>query len=324
MTFKLKSFSKYIVSIALLAVFLMYMDIPVLIEKISSVNMRFFSLAIFLIVGQILFLNMRWHSLLQVGNREISFKVSSLINISGYFANILFITSVGGIITKSGLAVRHGLSVLQAVFITFLDRFMTFAALVVLSALGLPFLYHIIDSTLLGMLAFSVFSIIASILLILLALRSGMLRGFILSSRKRSRLIILLREYTEDYALMLKVGAYSLIAQMLFIISVYALAQGFVSGQNVNAAQFFALIPVLAFIASLPISFGGWGVREGAFIYGLSLIGFSMEEAFLLSVQVGLVTLIAPFFVGFPYMLQPDFRAFLLGKKRDLSAHTAS
>lgn len=66
--------------------------------------------------------------------------------------------------------------------------------------------------------------------------------------------------------------------------------------------ELVAILPVLALIASLPISFGGWGIREGAFIYGLGLIGFSPEHAFLLSVQVGLVGLIAPLVVGGFYM----------------------
>ena len=71
-------------------------------------------------------------------------------------------------------------------------------------------------------------------------------------------------------------------------------------------------MPVLALISSLPISFGGWGVREGAFVYGLGLIGFSMESAFFLSVQVGFITLVAPFVVGLPYLLKSDMRKFLL------------
>ena len=72
----------------------------------------------------------------------------------------------------------------------------------------------------------------------------------------------------------------------------------------------------MALISSLPISFGGWGVREGAFIYGLSLIGFTPEGAFLLSIKVGFVTLIAPFLVGLPYLLQSDLRDIVLRKNK--------
>ncbi|MGH1457110.1 MAG: hypothetical protein ACRBDI_10045 [Alphaproteobacteria bacterium] len=66
------------------------------------------------------------------------------------------------------------------------------------------------------------------------------------------------------------------------------------------------------------------GVREGAFIYGLGLIGYSWEAAFFISVQVGVVTMIAPFIVGLPYFIKYDMREFLNGrhiiKKKNVSS----
>ncbi len=286
------------------------MDIGALLQKSGDFNIWLLSLSIIMIIFQILFLNLRWHSYMNAGKHNISFKTSSLINIAGYFANILFITSVGGIIAKSGLAVRQGLSVTRAVFATFLDRFMTLFALIVFSSIGLIFLYDVIDSNLMILLSLSVSGVICVVIISLLVLRSGILKDFILSSRKRSRIVVILRDYTENYNLILKTSIYSLIAQACFIFSVYILSLGF--NNNVNAVEFLALMPILALIASLPISFGGWGVREGAFIYGLGLIGFSMESAFMLSVQVGLVTLIAPFIVGIPFLLKSDLKEFLL------------
>ncbi|MCB1650611.1 MAG: flippase-like domain-containing protein [Alphaproteobacteria bacterium] len=314
---KFRLLLKYAVSLILLGFLLRHMDMHVLIERSADLDLWLFGPATALIVLQILFLNMRWHSFLNVGRHNIPFKISSLINISGYLANILFIASIGGIIAKSGLAIRHGLSLTQAVFATFLDRFMTLAALIVLSALGLPFLIHTMDNRLIIMLALTVSGVIGAVAFALLLLRSGLFKDYILSNRKRSRLIAILRNYTENYDLMLKTGLLSIVAQLCFILCVYVLSLG-VEGatQNGHTMEFLALIPVLALISSLPISFGGWGVREGAFIYGLALIGFPMESAFLLSVQVGLVTLIAPFLVGLPYLVRSDLRAFLLGKKR--------
>jgi len=312
----LKSMLKYVVSVFLLVIILFQMDFSVLQQQLHSIDSWSFGLALLAILCQIFFLNMRWHSFLQISNNKISFKTSSFINIAGYFANVLFITSVGGILAKSSLAVRHGLSITQAIFTTFLDRFMTLAALIVFSVFGLQFLEHVLDQRLLFMLSLSIIGVIAIVVLSLLILRSGLLKDFILSSRKRSRLIALLRMHTENYPLMFKTVCYSLIAQGCFILSVYILFLGIDVDMHIQTVEFLALLPVLALISALPISFGGWGVREGAFIYGLSLVGFSMESAFLLSVQVGVVTLIAPFLFGLPYLLQSDFKAFLLGNDK--------
>lgn len=313
---RLKSMLKYVVSIFILIIILLQMDFVVLQKQWQSIDSWSFGLALLAILCQIFFLNMRWHSFLLISNNKISFKTSSFINIAGYFANVLFITSVGGIIAKSSLAVRHGLSITQAIFTTFLDRFMTLAALIVFSVFGLQFLGHVLDQKLLSILSLAIISVIAVIVLSLLVLRSGMFKGFILSSQKRSRFIVLLRMHMENYPLMFKTVCYSLIAQGCFILSVYILFLGIDADMHIQTLEFLALLPVLALISALPISFGGWGGREGAFIYGLSLVGFSMESAFLLSVQVGVVTLIAPFLFGLPYLLQSDFKAFLLGNDK--------
>lgn len=312
-----KSLLKYGFSALLLVFLLVQVDFNILLQRSESFSFGLIFVALVLIICQIVFLNLRWHNLLNVGRNNISFETSSLINIAGYFANILFITSVGGILAKSALAVRQGLTVTQGVFATFFDRFMTLFALLVFSALGLPFLQNVLDGKVSSMLALAVLGVMFAVIACILVLRSGVLSDYIFSSRKRIRLIGLIRSYMEDYPLMMRTGAYSLVAQGCFILAVYCLSLGIDEPvKGVQVIEFLALIPVLALIASLPISFGGWGVREGAFMYGLGMIGYSMESAFLLSVQVGVITLIAPFFVGLPYLIKADMRAFLFSGGR--------
>lgn len=298
-------------SFGLLILVLMQMDLGLLLHETGGLEVGLFSGAVLLMVAQIFFLTLRWHSYLNVGRVRIPFRTSMFINLAGYFANILFIASVGGILAKSGLAMRHGLSLVNAVFATMLDRFMTLAALLFFSAVSLPLLGHdVLDFKITLMLGMSIAFLVLAVLVLLLLLRSGLLRSFILSSRRRSRIVVALRNYTEDYGLMARTAVHSLIGQMCFILAVYVLSLG-IDDNHASTLDFLALMPILALISSLPISFGGWGVREGAFVYGLGLIGFSMESAFLLSVQVGLASLIAPFVVGLPYILHEDFRSYL-------------
>ncbi|PCI99927.1 MAG: hypothetical protein COB14_05095 [Alphaproteobacteria bacterium] len=296
------------------------MDLDILLRQSEGMNLWLIGLALVLIICQISFLNMRWHSYLSFKRSDISFKTSSLINISGYFANIIFITSIGGIIAKSGLAMRQGLSFTQSIFITFLDRFMTLSALLVFSAISLPLLHATIAPKILVFLSLSVSGCLIAILLFVFLLRAGTLNNFIFATPKRTQFISLLKDYTGNKALMFKTSYYSLMAQACFILSVFALSLGMDNnGHAIPVIGFLALMPILALISSLPISFGGWGVREGAFIYGLSLIGFSMESAFFLSVLVGLVTLIAPFIVAIPYVFNTDIKKTLLNNNSKLS-----
>lgn len=309
-----KNIIRYFVSLSLLVLIAFQVDFDVLLNKTAHSNMGLMFMAMLVVIVQIVFLNLRWHELLNAGRQKIDFNTSVLINLAGYFANVLFITSIGGIVAKSGLAIKQGLSFIQAIFVTFLDRFMTLCALLIITAISLPMLSGILDQKIENMLVLSVVFVISALALFILALRSGALRGFIMSNRGRSRFIATLRSYTENPELMGKTTIYSLVAQICFFVSVYILSLG-VDFQG-STLQFLALLPVLALISSLPISFGGWGVREGAFIYGLGLIGFSMEEAFLLSVQVGLVTLIAPFIFCLPYIFNDKVDLVAFFKKK--------
>ncbi len=308
-----KLLTKYAISIGLLVFLFLHMDLSVLLEQSSKFNIWLVALSMVLVICQILFLNLRWHHLMNASRQNISFMTSSLINIAGYFANVFFITSIGGIVAKSALAVRHGLSITESVFATFLDRFMTLSALLFFAALGLPFLRGVIDDTMVIFLALLITGVLVSVTFALWALRSGMLKDFILSKRKRAKIVAVLRNYTENYPMMAKTAFYSIAAQGAFILSVFALSLGVDHGHDPSqTVKFLALMPVLMLVSSLPISFGGWGVREGAFILGLSLVGFPMESAFFLSVQVGLVTLIAPFIVGLPIFLRTDMKSFFV------------
>jgi hypothetical protein len=52
------------------------------------------------------------------------------------------------------------------------------------------------------------------------------------------------------------------------------------------------LLQPVALIAALPISIGGWGVREAAMVAVLGLIGIAPSGALVLSVQIGLIAIV--------------------------------
>jgi glycosyltransferase 2 family protein len=64
-------------------------------------------------------------------------------------------------------------------------------------------------------------------------------------------------------------------------------------GIEVPAAYYFIFAPIIALLTMAPISFGGIGVREGAFVYLFSLIGIPAEQAFAASVLVQFIGLLS-------------------------------
>jgi hypothetical protein len=68
---------------------------------------------------------------------------------------------------------------------------------------------------------------------------------------------------------------------------VYALAR--VAGGAFHLTDCLLLTPPIMLVAALPISVGGWGVREQAFITGFNLVGVPAVQAVLVSVLFGII-----------------------------------
>ena len=78
---------------------------------------------------------------------------------------------------------------------------------------------------------------------------------------------------------------------------VYIISQAF----SINISFFdFIIISIISVVISniLPISIGGLGIREGAFVYLLSEFGVESEIAFVISLSGFLVKILIPGFVG--------------------------
>jgi uncharacterized protein (TIRG00374 family) len=76
--------------------------------------------------------------------------------------------------------------------------------------------------------------------------------------------------------------------------SLWLLARDFVPAAPLSA--FLLLAPLVTLVTTVPISIGGWGVREGAMVSALGLISIAPSVALAVSIEFGLIMLI----VGLP------------------------
>lgn len=72
---------------------------------------------------------------------------------------------------------------------------------------------------------------------------------------------------------------------------------------NISFIDFLIITPFLLILTHLPISIGGWGVREGVMIFCLSRVGVQPESALAISILAGLIQLAAGIFGGIAWML---------------------
>jgi len=72
----------------------------------------------------------------------------------------------------------------------------------------------------------------------------------------------------------------------------------------VSFFDFLILIPPVVLLAALPISIGGWGVRENAMIIALAPIGVAAGSALLIAVQLALLASLLSLPGGVIWMLR--------------------
>lgn len=100
----------------------------------------------------------------------------------------------------------------------------------------------------------------------------------------------------------LAVCVLSLIIFLLGAFAVLVVAMAF--SQTVSLAGFLFVFPAIALVSALPISLGGWGVRESAMVVGLGVLHVFPEQAFSISLVYGLLGTVATILFGsFAYLL---------------------
>jgi glycosyltransferase 2 family protein len=86
--------------------------------------------------------------------------------------------------------------------------------------------------------------------------------------------------------------AIATLGQLLVAVEGWCLAQS--QHLGVPLVDFALLMPPVMLLVALPISAGGWGVREGALVAALALVGVGRAPALLLSIELGVIgTLVA-------------------------------
>lgn len=260
------------------------------------------------ILAQMVLLSLRWQYLLNIGKRHLNFMDALNVNLTSQLANLIFITSVGGILVRIALSAQHGASIFKSLIATVFDRLMTLSALLVFSALFLPNLSFYVDSKTFATLSIyiSVFTltmfIFAPLFLNLVVFRMPQIA--LLKGRLRYGLRYL-KSLLNNPILCGKLTVISLAAQLSFFAAVYMLVLS--NDLPLSFMQLMIVLPVISLIAALPISIGGWGVREGAFVFFLAKLGVPMEAALLISIQVGLIGMLATVLAGMPSLLISKF-----------------
>ena len=267
--------------------FLLYkIGINKIANLLISADLYWLSAAIVLFLTSHLMGSVQWHLLLKHEGVDIKWPKVLSFYFVGLFLNNFLLSSLGGDLFRMADVKRYSENFSGAVATVFLDRLAGFFLLSTLAVISGPWI--IIQRGLHSKLTFLIFMLVCSwILLLFILFNKNFARPFaavftkIVPDRfslKAQEIYQKIHSFGRAKDIVGKVLVISCIIQSLRILTHYMIARSF--GITVSPVNFFLIVPVIAIAASLPVSFGGIGIREQAGVILFGMIGVSAIRAF--------------------------------------------
>lgn len=247
-----------------------------------------------LIMLQIALGGLRWRMVLsalsEAGKSPSVSEGVKLYYISAFF-NCCLPGTVGGDVVRVWLAKSGHVPLPTAIYSVVIDRIIALVALGILVFATLPLLGNAMGFD--AQLWLPVMFVVA-IAGLLFAFRAQAW----LAPYQQIRLVRWLLHFIDCLRLVFKHPktsavslGFGLFAHVCFCLCAYVLAASL--GAEMTILQSLTLVPLVMLAITMPVSIGGWGVREVSMVGMLGLIGISQEVALTLSIEIGLLNIVA-------------------------------
>lgn len=201
--------------------------------------------------------------------------------------------AVGSDIARGGALWRKGVTPLEAANSVVIDRLFGLLGLLSMVILAMPWvLRQTLGDDFYVSLIISGFVIIGVFVGFIFA--PQIIRFFVKYFRFLSGFLTLadkLEALFKNKSNIFKAYGLALVNQFLNPLMVWIVAKDM--GYDLSFTGLLAIMPVSLFIAALPISIAGWGIREASLVFGLGLIGLDGEPASILALMFGLINFIS-------------------------------
>jgi hypothetical protein len=220
------------------------------------------------------------------------------------FFNQALPSTVGGDAVRIWMASREGSSLRLAAHCVLADRGIATAMLLLFVVAGFPFQNAVLAAPTIQWAVNSLaVGALAGFALCLMA--AGVLRnrcGRLRLVAEVCDMALAIRRVLGSRSHGVPVLALSALNQILSILGMLllALALNIVVGWT----AFFVLVPFVLLLSMIPISIGGWGLREGIMIAAFGYVGVSRDSALSLSLLFGLATMAVSLPGGVFWLLQ--------------------
>jgi hypothetical protein len=284
---------KAAVTLALIAVIFTKIDFSALARHLDGGGTAGLLLGAFLLALNVLVVAVRWRILLgRLGVETVSLGYATAGTYASVFVGQATPGPIGADAVRGWLCYRQNVPLRQVVMSLVTDRLLGMLGLVVVAGAVWYWQFDALaaragrEIVWLGAIGVAV---AASALWLLPALTGRLSRRF----RPLHALHELLAVFRSTA--LSPAGALGLLLSCVVVAltvnAVLVFARGFAVPLAPSVA--YLVVPVAVLLSSLPISIGGWGVREASLSYGLVLFGVAQPDAALLGLALGIGLLLA-------------------------------
>lgn len=229
---------------------------------------------------------LRWYYVLRFCRIRTSLKNAIFQIYKGFSVSQIMPSNIGGDIYRI-LAIRKNVEKYRdATALVMLDRTLGMLSMLLCSVMMTPFFINIVTK---ASIEKFIFLLVLTVVILILCLY--FLNRFI---TKKIPILHQLMHYgahlfnTKNFP---KLIFTTLSITVLYVFSVAILAKDI--GIMIDFKIFLFVIPLITILSVMPISFAGWGVREGLMVLFLGFFGVPSEQSLILSILFGVINLIA-------------------------------
>lgn len=309
---------KAAVSAVLVALVVRRFSLEGLRAELSEMSWSRLLLPFVIIAGSNLLGAMQWHALARAAGVVVRFGPMLRAYLIGLFLNNFMLGTIGGDVFKIYAVGRGSGEVARVAGATIVDRLIGLSALCALALIAaiaeIPRQRLPLEQTLV-VAGFSL--LIMGTAAILLHPRYGAAAARMVArlplgrfAGKAERLLGHLQSFRRRPRVLNGAFALSLLIQSSRVVSHFCV--GLAMGWSLHAAdllKFFLVIPILGLIISLPISIGGWGVREWAGVALFAPLGLGGHEAVALLALTATLTLVASLIGAVAMVVGPSMQS---------------
>lgn len=279
---------KACVSISLFAFLLLNIEWQKVFDNLRNANIFLIAVAILLNIIERFEMTYKWNMLIKVRNITVKYWRLFWINSIGSFLGLFLPSSLGTDVVRGYYLMKNNSEKAVSISSVFVDRVLGLLSLLVMGLIAVFLSEDVLAKYNLREIIVILFAISTIAVYIFQRNEMNDLLQKInkrFKSKKISENILKLHTSILEYKKYPKVVAISfiitLLVQVTRVLTFYIVALAF--NIEVSIVYFFLFVPLIMIIMMIPITIGGFGLREGTFVAFFTLVGMSINDAVVIT-----------------------------------------